>query len=100
MEQIDFIKGWLRTNGEFTNDGKDITYNCVDIENMLKEALIIDGVSKCRRVEFTNDTFLKEGIYEVETNLGRKFEAMYSLNRWFEHKIDIQDGEKVVAYFC
>lgn len=77
-----------------------VRYTTNDIEKVADEICLLFNVSKCRRVEFTNDTFLKEGIYEVETNLGRKFEAMYSLNRWFEHKIDIQDGEKVVAYFC
>ena len=85
---------------EILDIAKKLYHNHLTIETGTDLLLGLFNVSKCRRVEFTNDTFLKEGIYEVETSLGRKFEAMYSLNRWFEHKIDIQDGEKVIAYFC
>lgn len=63
------------------------------------EQLHLHSVSDSKRFEFTNETYLIEGIYQIETNLGRKFEAMYSLNRWFEHKVDIQENEKVIAYY-
>jgi len=39
MEQIIFIRNWLRTNGVMSEDGKKIAYNCIEIEEIINEAI-------------------------------------------------------------
>jgi len=66
----------------------------------LDEALNMRIVNRSKRIEFTQDTYLSDGIYEIETDKGRTFKAEYTLGRWFEYMVDIEPNEKIVAYYC
>lgn len=43
-EKVKYIRDWVRTNGEFTDDGKSITYNCAELEKVIEKALSIHDV--------------------------------------------------------
>ncbi|MEE9338440.1 MAG: hypothetical protein V3U87_10190 [Methylococcaceae bacterium] len=38
-EGIIYIRDWVRTNGEMSEDGKSITYDCLQLETVISEAL-------------------------------------------------------------
>jgi hypothetical protein len=38
------IRNWIRTNGDMSDDGKSITYDCEKLENVITEALRIHDV--------------------------------------------------------
>jgi hypothetical protein len=35
---IIYIRSWVRTNGEMSEDGKSITYSCAELEAVIREA--------------------------------------------------------------
>jgi hypothetical protein len=44
MNGIIYIRNWVRTNGEMSEDGKSITYNCKKLEEVIAEALRSQGI--------------------------------------------------------
>ena len=38
QSSITHIRSWVRTNGEMSEDGKSITYSCVELEAVIREA--------------------------------------------------------------
>jgi hypothetical protein len=44
MNGIIHIRNWVRTNGEMSEDGKSITYNCKELEGVIAEGLRIHDV--------------------------------------------------------
>jgi hypoxanthine phosphoribosyltransferase len=42
--QIINIRNWVRTNGTMSEDGKSITYDCIELEKTIKEALMQSAV--------------------------------------------------------
>jgi hypothetical protein len=44
MNGIIHIRNWVRTNGEMSEDGKSITYNCKELESVIAEGLRIHDV--------------------------------------------------------
>lgn len=101
---IEEFNDWIQTYKN-DDDGKFTAYvSTMDLHQLCKDytkqQLSLCAVSDSKRVEWHNGIFLDTGFYKVETNLGRTFEAMYSLNRWFESDVDILEGETVVAYYC
>ena len=55
------IRNWIRTNGVMSEDGKNITYNCIEIEEVIKKALLQTDVSKCVYCE--NKPYKKGAAY-------------------------------------
>lgn len=53
MEGIIHIRNWIRTNGVMSDDGKTITYNCKELEDVIAEALqklnVIKSDCPCRK---------------------------------------------------
>jgi hypothetical protein len=46
MNGIIYIRNWIRTNGEMSEDGKSITYSCQELEDVIKQALSQHDVIK------------------------------------------------------
>lgn len=44
-KEIEHIRDWVRTNGEMSEDGKSITYDCKAIEEVIEQALNMRIVS-------------------------------------------------------
>ena len=45
-KEIEHIRDWVRTNGEMSEDGKKITYDCKAIEEVIEQALNMYIVSQ------------------------------------------------------
>ena len=49
------IRNWIRTNGVMSEDGKHITYNCIEIEKVIKKALLQTDVISSRIKELEEE---------------------------------------------
>tara|TARA_R110000737_G_scaffold118551_1_gene151041 strand:+ start:242 stop:529 length:288 start_codon:yes stop_codon:yes gene_type:complete len=82
MKEIEFVKNWLRTNGKMSEDGKEITYNCIDVENTLKEAI---NYTRCcetlkDKYEIVFEDWLKDHKFEQSNNGFHKNGIEYKVN--------------------
>ena len=39
MKEIIMIRDWIRVNGDMSEDGKTITYNCQELEDVIAKAI-------------------------------------------------------------
>ena len=56
------IRNWIRTNGDMSDDGKSITYNCKELEGVIAEALRqqpVSGSLLCHHNFIQKDTYWK-----------------------------------------
>ncbi len=74
------------------------TYNDAYVD-WLEQQLHLARVGGSNLLPFSDATHLPEGYYLVRTNKDREFIANFDLDRWFEYKTDIEEGEKVVGYY-
>ena len=87
------IRNWIRVNGEMSEDGKNITYNCKELENVIAEALTIPVVSGSLPEAFGEWILMccyePNGLdgwirwYDVNYN-GEKDEKIYTTKELFE----------------
>ena len=69
QSSITHIRSWVRTNGEMSEDGKSITYSCVELEAVIREAKAMhkEEIKEAYRRGFISDDIKLADDYYTET---------------------------------